>query len=370
MRRGGVVGVLLAVGIGVGCSSSTRTFEGDSGVCTRGETRDCSGPGQCAGAQVCNEDGRSFGPCDCGGSSGGASSGGATSGGATSGGASSGGASSGGATSTGGSGGGPSAGGSSASGGASGNGGSGGAPADASAGTGGGAGASAAGGGGSGGASGAGAGAGTGGSAGCTPTTIARFADGYERASLGAPLIPSSPYLSVQTAVLPTISSNELISSSSGGSRAAVDLMSPVGYRDVRLRFKFALGHASNWIIVSYDADGAISTQGVTLRIFGPGAQNTIDIQEQNVHGSTDATALDINVSYFAEMVVDGTAALATISSGDYATAGGTTISTVTATTPLDGDQAGSFVTVVLDGLGNPTPSIDELSLDELATCP
>lgn len=36
-------------------------------VCTPGDTRVCFGPGQCAGAQFCNETGTGFSACDCGG---------------------------------------------------------------------------------------------------------------------------------------------------------------------------------------------------------------------------------------------------------------------------------------------------------------
>ncbi|MDP1822775.1 MAG: hypothetical protein Q8L48_06025 [Archangium sp.] len=40
-------------------------------VCTPGDTRACLGPGQCAGAQFCNETGSGFSACDCGGTGGG-----------------------------------------------------------------------------------------------------------------------------------------------------------------------------------------------------------------------------------------------------------------------------------------------------------
>lgn len=34
--------------------------------CTRGQTRECVGPGACKGGQVCLPDGTGFGACDCG----------------------------------------------------------------------------------------------------------------------------------------------------------------------------------------------------------------------------------------------------------------------------------------------------------------
>lgn len=36
-------------------------------VCTPGSTLACVGPGACQGGQICLEDGRGYGPCDCGG---------------------------------------------------------------------------------------------------------------------------------------------------------------------------------------------------------------------------------------------------------------------------------------------------------------
>lgn len=45
-------------------------------VCAPGDTRACLGPGQCAGAQFCNEMGTGFSACDCGGTGGGSQDGG------------------------------------------------------------------------------------------------------------------------------------------------------------------------------------------------------------------------------------------------------------------------------------------------------
>lgn len=35
-------------------------------LCTRGQTRECVGPGACKGGQMCLPDGTGFGACDCG----------------------------------------------------------------------------------------------------------------------------------------------------------------------------------------------------------------------------------------------------------------------------------------------------------------
>lgn len=46
-----------------------QLFPAESGgrVCVPGSTQACVGPGACSGGQVCGEDGKGYGSCDCGG---------------------------------------------------------------------------------------------------------------------------------------------------------------------------------------------------------------------------------------------------------------------------------------------------------------
>lgn len=50
----------------VGTSAASSTTTGSKMTCLPGEGRACVGPGGCSGGQVCNADGMSLGPCDCG----------------------------------------------------------------------------------------------------------------------------------------------------------------------------------------------------------------------------------------------------------------------------------------------------------------
>lgn len=54
---------------GAGGAASTER------VCVPGATQDCSVPGRCQGAQVCRDDGSSWGPCECAAGSGGSTAG-------------------------------------------------------------------------------------------------------------------------------------------------------------------------------------------------------------------------------------------------------------------------------------------------------
>ena len=60
-----------------GCGSDDPGINGSGTICKPGETQACVGPGQCAGAQACAADGKSYLGCDCGGVGGSSGSGGA-----------------------------------------------------------------------------------------------------------------------------------------------------------------------------------------------------------------------------------------------------------------------------------------------------
>jgi hypothetical protein len=64
-------------------SSSAAQEAGAMTVCTPGASVACTGPGGCAGGQVCNANGSAFGACDCGSSAGTSIEAGATSGAAS-----------------------------------------------------------------------------------------------------------------------------------------------------------------------------------------------------------------------------------------------------------------------------------------------
>jgi len=51
------------------CGGTSESSTGS--VCTPGSTQICSGPGACTGAQICNDDGSAWGACDCGDGAGG-----------------------------------------------------------------------------------------------------------------------------------------------------------------------------------------------------------------------------------------------------------------------------------------------------------
>lgn len=62
----------IAVGLGcvwlaIACGTSSPSSNAkDSTVCQPGQTQACFGPGQCAGAQTCDDSGAKWGTCDCG----------------------------------------------------------------------------------------------------------------------------------------------------------------------------------------------------------------------------------------------------------------------------------------------------------------
>ena len=95
---------------GTAADGATSSGGAQTTTCMPGSTQRCAGPGACDGAQVCNADGESWGPCDCRNSSGGSSGSSAGNGGASpnaggtaaTGGVSAGASSAGGSTSTGG----------------------------------------------------------------------------------------------------------------------------------------------------------------------------------------------------------------------------------------------------------------------------
>jgi hypothetical protein len=62
------LGTLYAMLCLAGCGEATQP----ESLCTAGETQACLGPGACQGAQVCVDDGTTWGPCDCGPGTGGA----------------------------------------------------------------------------------------------------------------------------------------------------------------------------------------------------------------------------------------------------------------------------------------------------------
>lgn len=65
MTKAFLIANLLAVAIlGVGCGSEEPAAA--QKACTPGQSQACVGPGACQGGQVCNADGRGYGPCDCG----------------------------------------------------------------------------------------------------------------------------------------------------------------------------------------------------------------------------------------------------------------------------------------------------------------
>jgi len=85
------VGAALLIGAALtgACTMDFGEFvHGGPKTCTPGELRPCVGPGPCDGFQECAADGKSLGPCICGGggSGGSASSSGAGGGGAAQGG--------------------------------------------------------------------------------------------------------------------------------------------------------------------------------------------------------------------------------------------------------------------------------------------
>lgn len=73
--------VMAALVVAPGCGGTGDTG-GSGSTCTPNQQVSCDCPGGTKGVQVCNEDGRSFSACDCGGSTGGGGAGGGTTGGA------------------------------------------------------------------------------------------------------------------------------------------------------------------------------------------------------------------------------------------------------------------------------------------------
>lgn len=63
-------------GLGTGGGGEAASAGIGARVCTPGQTQVCVGPAACPGGQVCQNDGASWGPCDCGGSGAAGSSGG------------------------------------------------------------------------------------------------------------------------------------------------------------------------------------------------------------------------------------------------------------------------------------------------------
>jgi len=77
----------VATLIGIGASSLVLSQalsscgSEDSTACTPGAAQSCSGPGQCAGSQTCNDEGNGYDACDCGGGTAGTANAGGTGGG-------------------------------------------------------------------------------------------------------------------------------------------------------------------------------------------------------------------------------------------------------------------------------------------------
>ena len=69
-RRLGFAVAILVWGVGVGACGSDDGPTGSPAQCAAGDTRVCTGPGACAGGQVCSADG-TWSACDCGGGTGG-----------------------------------------------------------------------------------------------------------------------------------------------------------------------------------------------------------------------------------------------------------------------------------------------------------
>src|ERR1700678_2553188 len=61
----GAATLLAIFALPAGCGSSGSS----AGQCTPGQSVSCGATSGCTGAQVCNPDGKAFGPCTCGGGS-------------------------------------------------------------------------------------------------------------------------------------------------------------------------------------------------------------------------------------------------------------------------------------------------------------
>src|SRR5262245_7454911 len=66
--RGWLASALILTGL-VACGGD------DDAPCAIGDTRECTGPGRCEGAQACLADESGFGDCDCGAAQGGVEAG-------------------------------------------------------------------------------------------------------------------------------------------------------------------------------------------------------------------------------------------------------------------------------------------------------
>jgi len=80
MRFGGLAAMVLICSAGTGCGADESEPQG----CVPGASAECTGVDGCSGYQLCEEDGRAYGPCQCGGASGASGSSGAPGGGAPS----------------------------------------------------------------------------------------------------------------------------------------------------------------------------------------------------------------------------------------------------------------------------------------------
>ena len=95
-------------------------------------------------------------------------------------------------------------------------------------------------------------------------------------------------------------------------------------------------------------------------------ATNRLDIQqESNTLDQTEPLSLNISTEHYAELTVTGFEAAATVSTGNYASSGGTVVMTVPKTPVLANTPGQSHVTIFFDPLGGGTATrIEEVFLD------
>ena len=204
--------------------------------------------------------------------------------------------------------------------------------------------------------------------------TVTDFEDTFTRANSpneGNSEIPGGAWTDVNSSC--SISSNELSCSASNGI-AYASHTSNVGYTDVRLQFTAtfgvvgALGHA---VKVGFNVNGGTTNTGVVVDVETrtPGGNNAALIKEGSATRATIANISSIlsnGILYYFELDVDGANGDLYITTGDYNSNGGTSITSVSTTSFTQSETSQKDVQVRMSNESSGTLSVGEVRLESL----